>query len=64
MEKLEGKVAFITGATSGIGEATAKTFADMGVKVVVSGRREILGQCVVDQIRNEGGEATIMAHGC
>ena len=30
MKKLEGKVAFITGATSGIGEATAKTFASSG----------------------------------
>jgi NADP-dependent 3-hydroxy acid dehydrogenase YdfG len=37
MKKLEGKVAFITGATSGIGEATAKTLAHRGVKVVISG---------------------------
>lgn len=60
MKKLEGKVAFITGATSGIGEATAKTLASSGVKVVVSGRREALGQRVVDQIRAEGGEATFI----
>jgi NAD(P)-dependent dehydrogenase (short-subunit alcohol dehydrogenase family) len=57
MEKLEGKVAFITGATSGIGEATSKTLARRGAKVVVSGRREALGQRVVNQIRSEGGEA-------
>lgn len=48
MEKLEGKVAFITGATSGIGETTAKILAHRGVKVVVSGHRETLGQRVVD----------------
>jgi NADP-dependent 3-hydroxy acid dehydrogenase YdfG len=40
---LNDKVAFITGATSGIGEATAKTLALRGAKVVVSGRRETLG---------------------
>lgn len=60
MEKLEGKVAFITGATSGIGEATAKTLAYRGAKVVVSGRREELGQRVVNQIRSDGGEATFI----
>ena len=60
MKKLEGKVAFITGATSGIGEATAKTLAHRGVKVVIYGWREVLGQRVVDQIRAEGGEATFI----
>jgi NADP-dependent 3-hydroxy acid dehydrogenase YdfG len=44
MNKFEGKVAFITGATSGIAAATAKTLAQRGVKVVVSGRREALVQ--------------------
>jgi len=57
MENLEGKVAFITGGTSGIGEATAKTLASRGVKVVVSGRRETLGLRVVNDIRSRGGEA-------
>jgi NAD(P)-dependent dehydrogenase (short-subunit alcohol dehydrogenase family) len=60
MNKSEGKVAFITGATSGIGEATAKTLAHRGVRVVISGRREALGKRVVDQIRAEGGEATFI----
>jgi NAD(P)-dependent dehydrogenase (short-subunit alcohol dehydrogenase family) len=60
MKKLEGKVAFITGATSGIGEATAKALTSRGAKVVVSGRRETLGQGVVDQIRSEGGEASFI----
>jgi Dehydrogenases with different specificities (related to short-chain alcohol dehydrogenases) len=57
MANLEGKVAFITGGTSGIGEATAKTLASRGVKVVVSGRRETLGLRVVNDIRSRGGEA-------
>lgn len=61
MSKFEGKVAFITGATSGIGAATAKTLAQKGVKVVVTGRRESLGHNVVDQIRSSGGEATFLA---
>jgi NADP-dependent 3-hydroxy acid dehydrogenase YdfG len=44
MNKFEGKVAFITGSTSGTAAATAKTLAQRGVKVVVSGRREALVQ--------------------
>src|SRR5690625_1104828 len=37
---MKNKVAFITGATSGIGMATAKVFAKNGVKIVICGRRE------------------------
>ena len=38
--KLEGKVAIVTGATSGMGRATAVLFAKEGAKVVVTGRNE------------------------
>jgi 3-oxoacyl-[acyl-carrier protein] reductase len=55
MKNLEGKVAFITGETLGIGEATAKTFTKRGAHVVVSGRRETLGQNVVNQILSDSG---------
>lgn len=55
--RLEGKVAIITGSTSGIGRATAILFAQEGAKVVVVGRRADAGQMTVDEINRNGGEA-------
>ncbi|MEM6435095.1 MAG: SDR family oxidoreductase [Cyanobacteria bacterium P01_D01_bin.115] len=52
------QVVLITGATSGIGETTAKAFASEGAKVVFNGRRAQLGQQVEGQIRELGGDAT------
>jgi len=57
MHNVEGKVVVITGASSGIGEATALLFGEAGAKVVVSARREERGKAVVDKIRSNGGEA-------
>lgn len=55
--KLKDKVAIVTGATSGIGEASAKLFASEGVKVVVVGRNEERGNNVVNNIKDDGEEA-------
>jgi NAD(P)-dependent dehydrogenase (short-subunit alcohol dehydrogenase family) len=52
-----GKVALVTGATSGIGKATALAFARAGANVVLSGRREKEGADVVTEIQELGGAA-------
>ena len=57
MKILKGKVAIITGAASGIGEATAKLFASEGAKVVVTDISEDNGVKVAEDIRKSGGEA-------
>ncbi|WP_409199513.1 SDR family NAD(P)-dependent oxidoreductase [Methanobrevibacter sp. DSM 116169] len=57
MDKLKGKVAIVTGATSGMGRETAKLFAKEGAKVVITGRNEKRAKEVVDDIEKNGGEA-------
>ena len=57
MGKLDGKVAIITGSTSGMGRDTAYLFAKEGAKVVVTGRNEARAKEVVDKIKADGGEA-------
>ena len=54
---MKGKVAIITGATSGIGEATAKIFTRAGLAVMLAARRENLLKGLVDSIRAEGFSA-------
>ena len=55
--RLSGKVALITGGTSGMGRATAILFAKEGARVAITGRNEQRGREVVDEIRNAGGQA-------
>lgn len=57
MGKLDGKVAIVTGSTSGIGQAAAILFAKEGAKVVVTGRNEQRAQETVNVITENGGEA-------
>lgn len=53
----DDKVALVTGASSGIGKATALAFAKGGAKVVVSDIDEDKGRAVAEQITNDGGTA-------
>jgi meso-butanediol dehydrogenase/(S,S)-butanediol dehydrogenase/diacetyl reductase len=55
MGKLTGKAAIITGATSGIGKASALLFAEEGADLVITGRRAELGQRLENEIREQGG---------
>lgn len=56
MGKLDGKIALITGGTSGIGGASAALFASEGAKIIITARNEQRGQQKVKEIISNGGE--------
>ncbi len=58
--RLRGKVAIVTGSAEGIGEATARLFAQEGAKVVVADINEPKGRKVAEEIRDKGGDAVFI----
>ncbi len=62
MGRLAGKVALITGAAMGQGEAEARLFANEGAKVVLTDVQEELVQKVADSIIDSGGQALALKH--
>jgi NAD(P)-dependent dehydrogenase (short-subunit alcohol dehydrogenase family) len=60
-KELEGKVALVTGATSGIGKAIARQLASLGADVIVHGRDVARGNATVNEIAAAGGRARFIA---
>ena len=57
MDRLKDKIAVVTGATSGIGEAVARMYVKEGAKVVCIGRNKEKGAALVQELEAAGGEA-------
>src|SRR3954452_11956053 len=59
--EFEGKVALITGATSGIGAATAKRISELGGNVLLTGRRRMEGEGLVQEMNRNPGKVVFFA---
>src|SRR6476620_3963713 len=62
MNRLDGRVALITGAASGIGKATAQRLAGEGAAVLVTDIAAEAGEATVKEIRDAGGKAAFLRH--
>jgi NAD(P)-dependent dehydrogenase (short-subunit alcohol dehydrogenase family) len=62
MKRVEGKVAIVTGASLGLGRASALLLAREGARVAVTDVKEEEGRAVVEEIEAEGGEALFLSH--
>jgi NADP-dependent 3-hydroxy acid dehydrogenase YdfG len=58
---VDGKVAIVTGASSGIGESTAEALAAEGARVVLAARRAERLEALADRIDEDGGEALVVS---
>ena len=61
MSRITGKVVAITGASSGIGEATARVLSERGAKVVLGARRVAQLDEIAAELRDRGGQAIVCA---
>lgn len=61
MNRLQDKIAVVTGANSGVGAAIAKLFAKEGATVVMTARREAALEEVASQIESDGDTTFVMA---
>ena len=62
MNRVDGKVALVTGGARGIGGMSAQKLAEAGAKVVITDLREDEAQATLAAIKSAGGEAKFFKH--